>query len=73
MTPRAGLDDAEKTKFLTLWAVEPDHSSVKPAVSRCTDCATPAASVDEMYAAKEFSLPLVASLESLLDVTLSAE
>jgi hypothetical protein len=37
--PRAGLDDVEKRKFLTLPGLELHPSVVQPVVSRYTDCA----------------------------------
>jgi hypothetical protein len=39
--PRAGMDDAQKIKFLTLPGLELDPSVVQPVVSRYTDCAIP--------------------------------
>jgi hypothetical protein len=38
VNPRAGLDDVEKRKFLTL---PDDPSVVHPVASRYTDCAVP--------------------------------
>jgi hypothetical protein len=38
--PRAGLDDMEKLKFLTLPEIETRPSVVQPVASRYTDCAT---------------------------------
>jgi hypothetical protein len=40
--PRAGLDDVEKRKFLTLQGLEPRPSVVQPVASRYTDYAIPA-------------------------------
>jgi hypothetical protein len=45
--PRAGLDDVEKRKFLTLPGFELHLSGVQPVTSRYTDCATPAPSLAE--------------------------
>jgi hypothetical protein len=39
---RAGLDDEEKRKFLTLQGLEPHPSVVQPVASRYTDYAIPA-------------------------------
>jgi hypothetical protein len=39
---RAGLDDVEKRKFLTLPGLELDTSVVQPVASRHTDCPIPA-------------------------------
>jgi hypothetical protein len=38
MGPRAGLDDMEKFKFLSLPGLEIEHSAVQPVASRYTDC-----------------------------------
>jgi hypothetical protein len=40
--PRAGLDDVEKRKFLTLSGLELRPSAVQPVASRYTDCPIPA-------------------------------
>jgi hypothetical protein len=40
--PRAGLDDMEKTKFLSSPGLELRHSVAQPAASRYTDYAIPA-------------------------------
>jgi hypothetical protein len=40
--PRAGLDNMEKWKFLTLPGLNPDLSVVQPVASRYTDSAIPA-------------------------------
>jgi hypothetical protein len=42
VNPRAGLDDVEKRKFLTLLGFELLPSVVQPVSSRCTDYAIPA-------------------------------
>jgi hypothetical protein len=42
--PRAGRDDVEKRKILTLLGLELHPSVVQPVVSRYTDCAIPAPS-----------------------------
>jgi hypothetical protein len=39
--PRAGLDDVEKKKFLTLLGLDPDSSVVQPVTSRYIDYAIP--------------------------------
>jgi hypothetical protein len=40
--PRAGLDDVEKRKFLSLLKLELNPSVIQPVASRCTDYAIPA-------------------------------
>jgi hypothetical protein len=40
--PRAGVDNLEKRKFLTLPGLELDPSVVQPVASRYTDCTIPA-------------------------------
>jgi hypothetical protein len=45
MGHRAGLDDVEKRKFLTLPDSNSDPSVVQPVASCYTDCAIPATSV----------------------------
>jgi hypothetical protein len=40
MDPRAGLDDMEKLKFLTLPGLELDPSVIQPVGSQYTDYAT---------------------------------
>jgi hypothetical protein len=40
--PRAGLDDVEKRKFLTLPGLELRPLALQPVASRYTDCAIPA-------------------------------
>jgi hypothetical protein len=42
LDPRAGLDDVEKRKFLTLPGLNSDPSVVQPIANRHTDCAIPA-------------------------------
>jgi hypothetical protein len=42
---RAGLDDLEKRKFLTLPGIESDPSVVQPVASRYTDYAIPAPNI----------------------------
>jgi hypothetical protein len=42
--PRAGLDDVERIKFLTLPGLELDPSVVQPVASRYTDYTIPAPS-----------------------------
>jgi hypothetical protein len=42
MDPRAGLNDVEKLKFLTLLGLEIYSSGIKPLASHCTDYITAA-------------------------------
>jgi hypothetical protein len=48
--PRAGLDDVEKRKFLTLPGLVLRPSAVQPVASRCTDYAMPAPHTAHMKA-----------------------
>jgi hypothetical protein len=51
--PRAGLDDMEKWKFLTLPGLELNTSVVQPVASRYTDCAIPTLIKDKGYMSLE--------------------
>jgi hypothetical protein len=59
--PRAGLDDVERRKFLTLPGFELDPLVVQPVASRYTDCAIPAleilrtVSVTGIYCSSDFA------------------
>jgi hypothetical protein len=46
--PRAGLDDLEKRKSLTLLGFELDPSCRPSRTSRCTDCTIPALNIAKM-------------------------